>query len=244
MQTVKTFALLRFGRGNAKLGKEIFTFSLPSGFTCPNALECLSKANRTTGKIQDGKHTQFRCFSASQEALFPSVRQQRWDNFEALKGLTTEQMASLIFLSIPTKASKVRVHVGGDFFSQAYFDAWVNVAKRMPDVIFYAYTKSLPYWIARLDSIPDNLILTASRGGRKDNLIDQYGLREARVVFSEDEAEKLGLPIDHDDSHAYTKGGSFALLIHGTQPKGSAAGKAKQALNGVGSYPSKKRGEN
>lgn len=241
-KTVKVSPVLKFGRGNAKLGKEIFTFSLPSGFTCPNALECLSKANRTTGKIQDGKHTQFRCFSASQEAIFPNVRQQRWDNFESLKGLTSDQMTSLIFLSIPAKATKIRIHVGGDFFSQAYFDAWVNVANRMSKIIFYAYTKSLPYWTARLGSIPSNLILTASRGGRKDSLIDQYGLREARVVFSVEEAESLGLEIDHNDSHAYNNGPSFALLIHGTQPKGSKAGKAKQALNGVGSYPSKKNG--
>lgn len=236
----KVTALLKFSQGNAKLGKNIFTFSLPSGFACPHALDCLSKAHKTTGKITDGKATQFRCFSASQEALYPTVRKQRWHNFDVLKGLSVAEMYGLISRSLPSKANMVRIHVGGDFFSQAYFDAWLAVAEDNPSVTFYAYTKSLPYWVARLDSIPSNLILTASRGGRKDDLIDLHKLREARVVFSVEEAESLGLELDHDDSHAYTHGPSFALLIHGTQPKGSKAASAKNALKGLGSYSKKK----
>lgn len=239
-KTVKIMPLLKFSQGNAKLGKNIFTFSLPSGFACPHALDCLSKAHKETGKITDGKATSFRCFSASQEALYPSVRKQRWHNFDTLKGLTSEQMSGLIYLSIPGKANMVRIHVGGDFFSQAYFDAWVDVANRMSEVTFYAYTKSLPYWVSRIHDLPSNLILTASRGGRKDEMIKTYGLREAVVVFSVEEAEKMGLEIDHDDSHAFTRGPSFALLIHGTQPKGSKAASAKRLLNGLGSYPSVK----
>jgi len=50
------------------------------------------------------------------------------------------------------------------------------------------------------------------------------------VVFSEEEAAKLGLEIDHDDSHAYKGDKSFALLLHGTQPKGTMAAKAKNKL--------------
>lgn len=232
--------LLKFGKGNAKLGPNVYTFSLPSGYSCPNALECLSKADRATGKIQDGLHTRFRCFSASQEALYGNVRRQRWANFEALKGLSVGDMRDKILLSIPAKATMVRIHVGGDFFSQDYFDAWILVAKSLPHITFYAYTKSLPYWVKRMAQIPDNLLLTASRGGRRDNLIEEYGLREARVVLSVDEAKELNLPIDHDDSHAYTRGGSFALLIHGVQPKGSEEGKAVARLNRGGSYSRKK----
>lgn len=228
--------LLKFGRGNAKLGKNVYHFSLPSGFTCPMALECLSRANRKTGKITDGKQTKFRCFSASQECIFPSVRKARWHNFDALKGLSVDGMAALIDLSLPSKANIIRIHVGGDFFSQDYFDAWLTVAKRNPEVLFYAYTKNLPVWIARLDRIPSNLVLTASRGGKRDDLIDAYSLREARVIYSVAEAESLGLEIDHDDSKAMSNGPSFALLIHGVQPAGSFASEAKRALNGLGSY--------
>ena len=68
-----------------------------------------------------------------------------------------------------------------------------------------------------------NLVLTASYGGSRDELIDRHGLRYARVVHSEAEAEDLGLELDHDDSHAMKPGPSFGLLIHGTQPAGSDA---------------------
>lgn len=237
---MKMTSLLKFGKGNAKLGKSVWTFSLPSGYSCPCALLCLSKANRETGKIKDGVATEFRCFSASAEALYPAVRKQRWHNFEALKGLTREQMASLIELSLPVKANVVRIHIAGDFFSQAYFDAWLAVAKRNPSVLFYAYTKSLSFWLARRSEVPTNFVLTASRGGKQDNLIKTNGLREAIVVYSVKEAEELGIPIDHDDSHAMAPTGDFALLVHGTQPAGSKAASAKSLLKGEGGYSRKK----
>ncbi len=86
--------------------------------------------------------------------------------------------------------------------------------------------------------IPSNLILTASRGGKFDHLIDKHKLKCAEVVFSEKEAKDKGLEIDHDDSHALGNK-SYALLIHGIQPPGSEAGKAVKALNGLGSYGAK-----
>lgn len=231
--------LLKFGRGNAKLGKNVWTFSLPAGHACPFAHLCLSKADKETGKIKDGPHTEFRCFSASTEAVFPSVRRQRWHNFEQLRGLTMERMYSLIFLSLPKKAKIVRIHVSGDFFSLAYFLAWCRVARENPDILFYAYTKSLAHWVKCMADIPPNLVLTASRGGTQDDLIAKHGLREARVVYSVEEAETLGYEIDHDDSHAMSNGPSFALLIHGVQPAGSKAASAMRALDGLGSYSRK-----
>ena len=228
--------MLKFSQGNAKLGKDIFTFSIPAGYTCPFAKDCFSKADKETGKIQDGPSTEFRCYSASLESVYPVVRKQRWENFALLKGLSCLEMADLIQASVPKKAQKVRIHVGGDFFSQSYFDAWMTVAKRLPNIIFYAYTKSLGFWVRRLDEIPANFVLTASKGGKMDALISAYGLRHCEVVYTEQEAIDKGLEIDHDDSHAYTQGPSFALLIHGVQPKGSKAAKAKSALKGKGSY--------
>ena len=123
-----------------------------------------------------------------------------------------------------------RIHVSGDFFNQVYFDAWLQVAKRNPNRLFYAYTKSLVFWLNRLNDIPENFVLTASRGGLDDDLIEKHDLREAKVVFDENYKE---LPIDDDDSHAAipdTKNESFALLIHGSQPKGSDASRALQVI--------------
>lgn len=232
--------LLKFGKGNAKLGKQISTFSLPAGWTCPGAAQCLARANRETGKIQDGQAQQFRCFAASAEAAYTNVRESRWHNFDLLKGKTSQEMQSLILASLPSDASIVRIHVSGDFFSEAYFNAWIGAAKARPEVKFYAYTKSIHFWLRLQGEIPANLILTASEGGKFDAQID--GFKRAKVVFSEDQAAALGLAIDHDDSHAYDGSESFALLLHGTQAKGTESAKALSALKHSGakfSYPRK-----
>ena len=243
--------MLKFSRGNAKLdalesvvGGQVWTFSLLSGFTCPFAKDCLSRAIRgADGKshIEDGKFTQFRCFSASQEALFPEVYNSRKFNTDMIKscGGNLHNMADMILDSIPVKAKCIRIHVGGDFNTPTYFKAWCDVARLKSDVLFYAYTKSLSFWIENQRIIPDNFVLTASRGGFQDSLIMQHKLREAVVVFNEASAANLGLEIDHDDSHAALpslRNQSFALLIHGGQPKGSVAGKAVRELKGLGSY--------
>lgn len=241
--------MLKFFRGNAKLdalesvvGGQVWTFSELSGHTCPFAKDCFSKAVEKDGKrtIVDGPDTLFRCFSASQEALFPAVYATRKHNTDLVTNCKSfEDYASLIQSSLPKKAKCIRVHVGGDFRLKRHFEAWNAVAQLNPDRLFYAYTKALPFWVSIRDKIADNFVLTASRGGKRDDLIESEGLREARVVFSEQEAIDLGLEIDHDDSHAALpslRNQSFALLIHGTQPKGSEASKAVSKLDGVGTY--------
>lgn len=228
---------LRFGRGNAKLDSAIFTFSLPAGHSCPFADACKSKANRQTGRITDGPNTEFRCYAASMEARHSSVRNSRWRNFEALRACRSkEEMVQLILDSLTPYAGYVRIHDSGDFFSLDYFDAWVEVARSRPHTVFYAYTKALPYWVKRMEKIPENLVLTASYGGTHDALIEEHGLRFAKVVYSQDQAAALGLEIDYDDSHAMRPGPSFALLIHGTQPAGTVAGKAVAALRAEGEF--------
>ena len=233
-----TTTKLTFSNANAKLiamakrlGKPIKSFTLPSGWTCPAAKDCLSKADRETGKIKDGPDTLFRCFAASAEATYPSLRKMVWSNFELLmlalkKG--GNACADLICKSLPKQFDIMRVHVGGDYFSVVYLQAWIEVAKRNPDKIFYSYSKSLPMFAEF--ALPENLVLTASRGGKYDELIDLHGWKEALVVYSEQEAIDKGLEIDHDDTHAAFGKENFALLIHGTQPAGSAASQALSAI--------------
>ena len=50
-------------------------------------------------------------------------------------------------------------------------------------------------------TLPENLVLTVSRGGKHDNLIDLHD-GAAVVVYSEEEADELGLEIDHDDTRS------------------------------------------
>jgi len=216
--------------------RKVYSFDLLSGHSCPFAKECLSKAIVSAGsrKIQDGKDCEFRCFSASQEVVFPSTYNLRKANFDAVRKLDSAcQIADALLAAMPDDLGVCRLHVGGDFFNARYFRAWQYAAIMRPTSLFYAYTKSLQFWLDDLAMLPPNLILTASRGGRLDHLIDEHGLRESRVVFSPEEADDLGLEIDHDDSHAAIPelaSQSFALLIHGQQPAGSVASTAIKAL--------------
>ena len=53
--------------------RKIYSLDLLSGYSCPHADECLSKAvvqPNGKRKIKDGKNTKFRCFSASQEVQY------------------------------------------------------------------------------------------------------------------------------------------------------------------------------
>ncbi len=96
--------LLRISFENAKL-KGIYHFSLPSGHTCPGAKNCLTKADRATGKLTD-QQTEvdgitFRCYAAGMENRFPKVRASRWRNFDLLKERkSTKEKVTLIVSSI------------------------------------------------------------------------------------------------------------------------------------------------
>ena len=229
--------LLKFGFENAKL-KGIWHFSLPSGFTCPAATVCLTKSDKATGKISDGKKQEFRCYAAMDEARYPSVRKARWHNLELLKKKDCYEMVNLIVDSLPIALKKMggllRVHIGGDFFSREYFKAWAIVASMYPKITFYAYTKSVHFWQDNAKMIPYNFKLTASKGGRFDEKIEALGLKSAEVFLSEEEAFMANLEIDHDDSHAWDSEESFALLIHGQQKAGSKASQAQKALRQKG----------
>ena len=197
-------------------------------------MECKTIADRAWGFITDGEHQIYRCYAASDEAKSPQVRAARHWNFELLRKETEYEMVKRINASLTKKAELIRIHVSGDFFNQKYFNAWVSIAKLNPDILFYAYTKSLKYWLEYKEEpyseIPSNLKLTASWDHSNSKQIQQHRLKFAKVVFNEEEARILNLEIDHDDTHAYIGDKSFALLIHGTQPKGTMAAKAKNKL--------------
>ena len=180
----------------------VYEWNMPSGHTCPSAKECLVKVDRKTGKFNN-KSKAYRCYSAMTER-FPAVREHRWKNFDFIKsgGIPT----------IPKKAEHIRIHASGDFYSQSYFDMWVQLAKGNPDIEFWAYTKSLKFWINRLNDIPSNFTITASRGGRYDELIDEYNLKNTTIVKTEEEANQLGLPIDNNDDLARQPNINFALV--------------------------------
>ena len=237
---------LRFSKGNAKLAKDTLIFNLPAGKTCPGALHCKAFATEQADgkrKIVDGPETKFRCFAASCEVQYDAVFRMRAENLseciESLKDEIITQTDNILagklrdaILTQKTKnTTKVRIHESGDFWAKEYLQAWIECAKLLPDLKFYCYSKSLHLFLnddldADIIDLPDNFYLTASYGGKWDHLIDRgYFPRYAKVFKFEEEAIAEGLEVDHDDSHCL-QDGPFALLVHGTQPKGSVWGAA------------------
>ena len=224
--------MLNFSKGNGKLSKDTLIFNLPAGKTCPGAMFCKSFAvvdDNGKRKIQDGPHTEFRCFAASSEVQYDAVFENRASNLQmivdAIKhGIAADLINNSIQFHRTRNTKKVRIHESGDFFSGAYLDAWIEVAHRNPDLQFYCYSKSLQLFLNF--KMPANFFMTASYGGKFDYLIDEgYFPRYSKVVMNDADAEALGLEVDHDDSHCFGDK-PFALLVHGTQPKGSTWGAA------------------
>ncbi len=257
--------MIKFSSANTKLKKlykvaalskwlsnkrKIYSFDLLSGWACPQADRCMSRAIVVDGKrkIQDGDNTEFRCFSASQEVVYTNVYNLRKSNFDAIRSIIsdnsltdiekTSYIVYMITSALPENAGIVRIHVAGDFFNRLYFKAWLIVATLRSDILFYAYTKALNHWVNYMSEVNDipNLVLTASRGGRLDNLIDAHNLREAIVFQDENEASDFNFEVDTDDSHAAipdNRNKSFGLVIHGTQPPKTKSNKKRklQPLN-------------
>ena len=178
----------------------VYEWNLPTGSTCPFANECLVKVDRHTGKF-DNKSNQYRCYAAAAER-FPAVGNHRWNNFDFVKSGGVP--------IVPKKAEAVRIHMSGDFFNQEYFDTWLTICNNHPDTEFWAYTKSLGYWVNRLNGIPKNLVLTASYGGKQDHLIKEYNLKHTTIIKNKSEA--VNGNIDYNDDEARKPNVNFYLL--------------------------------
>lgn len=225
-------------------GGKVYSLDLPAGLSCPGANLCKSQAVQIGDKkrIKDGKQCQFRCFSASAEVLYPATYEKRRANLAKLRQRTPQRVCNAILSHLPKDASIIRLHVSGDFFNKTYLRGVLLAVQRTPHIRWYAYTKSLHLWQdvpmvnPRRGMVSENFFLVASMGGKYDHLAKKIGLRTCQVVFSEKEARAKRLPIDKTDELAATPGGSFAVLLHGTQPKGSEASLAwrRSMVNGGG----------
>ena len=234
--------LFKFGVNNTKL-KNTITFSKSSGLTCPGANKCRAMAvMNDNGKrsVKRFKGTEFTCYSATLEALYPSLYNLTRHNTsllnEYIKNDDFNGLVECLNASLNKKRSKninlVRWNQSGDIYTRFELEALKKVCELNKDLTFYFYSKNLILYPTNR-SIPNNMKITASYGGKYDYLIDRgYFKRFSKVVFSTSEAKILNLPIDTDDTHAYMDKGAngFALLLHGQQEKNSKASVALQQI--------------
>ena len=212
------------------------------GVTCPAASECRAhvRKNRKTGKrsIVDGPDAEIRCYAASMAAQYVATFELWESNTKAMRACkTAAQFAGLYGLAIDrSNAAIFRAGVAGDIESDDQAKGLMLAAAQFPDRLIYGYTKSLPFFQRNADLKPENLRLTASIGGRFDQVAHENDWRTVSVIGSENQATG---PIDVDDLQALRPnfgsapfgGEHFHLLIHGTQRPGTWGSRSLINLN-------------
>lgn len=223
--------------GNSKLkhcGKaynlKIAAFDIPAGFTCPAANLCHSRAIvDETGKAHVVDYGNVRCFAASIETVYKNVRDAHWRNLDASK---SDSFIDTISAELRKyKIQSVRIHASGDFYSLPYLLHWVKIAQQNPDITFWGYTKMASF-IKILNAQP-NMRFVYSMGGKMDDYAVKHNLPRAYIITDNAQAVELGIPVACTPAHKSNDyehimgGNSFALMIHGTQPKGAKSKKVK-----------------
>lgn len=139
------------------------------------------------------------------------------------------------------KLKAFRIHDSGDFYSASYFNLWKRIIEALPEVQFYAYTKSVPMFkrLAREGRIPSNFSVIYSFGGKYDHLIDVKRDRHSKVFASYREMVEAGYwdTTETDANAAKPWKRKIGLVYHGADwAKGEAHGKNRKTLFGTLRY--------
>jgi len=142
-------ALLNSRGQNSKLGPVVYSWSLPPGVTCPGQSEICRRicyAKNICGRYPEVDPAWRKNLKLSERPDFPK-----------LLALALEQLQERE--SNRSKRVLLRIHVGGDFYSPAYLQAWTqaivyaNCDESVP-VIPWAYTRiwRVPWLVSSLQS--------------------------------------------------------------------------------------------
>jgi hypothetical protein len=193
---------------NAKLKKtsienkmRVMNFSLPAYKTitgktvCPFAKDCVKY-----------------CYAQKGNYRYPSVIKGLNNRYELSKTADfVPKMNATIILERPTH---VRIHDSGDFYSPQYLNKWISIATQNTNVIFYAYTKSIKFFVNGL-LLPKNLKIIFSEGSKTDNLINVNKHRHARIFKSKELLQAAGyIDASDNDLQAITDNKKVGLVYH------------------------------
>jgi Gene product 88 len=118
--------------GNSKTGatgeifKSVFLWNLPAVASCPGASEwCLTH-----------------CYNADDRPdVFPVEEwAENWFWVEERPDVLSKHIIQQLTCATPPVA--VRIHSSGDFYSEQYIAFWRRIIEALPDVSFWAYTRS------------------------------------------------------------------------------------------------------
>jgi len=159
-----------------EMGVRVFNFGIPATkdpetnkITCPFAGACKKFCYATKGAY---------AWSNVKPAFAWRYQQTKADGF----------VQSMVQEVTKKKADFIRVHDSGDYYAPKYIDKWFEIAKQLPDVKFYSYTKSMPLFLGR--DLPKNYDIIFSEGSTVDHLIDKSKHRHSSIFKSAQELEQ------------------------------------------------------
>jgi hypothetical protein len=187
-----------------ELGLKIFNFSIPAyksvnGETiCKYAKDCVKYCY-----AQKGNYVRYPKNNVLREKKYQLTKQSI---FVGLMNIEIKKK----------KAAAVRIHDSGDFYSREYLQKWILIANSNPNVNFYAYTKSLPYF--KDIKLPENMDVIFSVGGYKDKSINYNKDRHAQIFDNIEQLEKDGYinasKIDYYATKFYSENKKVGLIYH------------------------------
>jgi len=182
----------KWSEGNSKLKKTAKKwqerFGTPAKIISFNIPQYQSETGQKTCPYAG--HCADICYAGQGRMALPYATAPREENLFLLEERTPARVRQDLVEDLSTFRflTHVRIHDSGDFYKRWYYKTWVKVAMEMPEIIFYAYTKSLPFldW----DSHPRNFRIVQSMGGKRDHNIDE-SKPHSRIFANDREREKL-----------------------------------------------------
>jgi len=195
--------------GNTKLAKDhTVSFGLPAfrsahGFrVCPQAGTCAAVCYARQGNYRR---------ATVQTFLEHNLAWLRAHPLAAFVAACSTDIAQL-----HPSWQRVRIHHSGDFFTPAYLDAWAEIARQHATIPFYGYTKQIRLLQRVQSSLPPNLHLVQSVGGKEDRWIDP-ALPHAIIFPDVASLEEAGyVNATHSDAPVYGGAVKIGLVYHGT----------------------------
>ncbi len=185
------------------MGKRVFNFgitaykSMTGKLICPFAKDCVKF-----------------CYAQKGAYSWSNVKPAFEKRYELTK---TDNFINLMNSEIKKKkVDFLRIHDSGDFYSKVYIKKWFTIANDNPNVKFYAYTKS--FILFQGLTIPDNLDIIFSEGGKHDKLINTKVDRHARIFDNKNDLIKNGyIDASKNDLMAtkfFNKSNKVGLIFH------------------------------
>lgn len=135
------------------------------------------------------------CYARHGTYTWPVVRAKHQANLMyALDDLTGWRQAMVAELGAAKfRGAWIRIHDSGDFFSDEYLQAWLDICRARPDTNFYAYTKEVSRFRTLVEpDPPPNFLWVYSYGGTQDAALNPDADRVADVFPDESAIAEAG----------------------------------------------------